>query len=259
MNIYLSTAIVLWLYFSLIFVLAQVMKNNAIVDSFWGPSFLVVAVWTYFASPEQGARSNLMTLLIIIYAVRLFTHITLRNWNKPEDYRYVAMRKKWGNKFPILKAYVNVFLLQGVISYFVSLPIIAVNASPAQDLDVLSFLGLAVWIIGFVFESVGDAQLKHFKSDPNNKGKLMTQGLWAYTRHPNYFGEATMWWGIVLIAVRSLAQFGLIISPVIMTYLLLFVSGVPLLEKRYAGREDFIRYAQRTNKFFPWFPKTGSK
>ena len=255
MNIYLSTAIVVWLYFSSIFVVAQVMKNNAIVDSFWGPSFLLVAVWTYFTSPEQGARSNLITLLIMIYAVRLFTHITLRNWDKPEDYRYVAMRQTWGNRFPVLKAYLRVFLLQGVISYLVSLPVIAVNVSQAQNLNARSFLGLAVWIMGFTFESVGDAQLKRFKRDPNHKGKLMTQGLWAYTRHPNYFGEATMWWGIFLIALRSFAQLGLIISPLIMTYLLLCVSGVPLLEKRYAGREDFARYSQRTSKFVPWFPK----
>lgn len=255
MNIYISTAIVLLIYFSIIFIMAQVMKNNSIVDSFWGPSFLLVAWWTYFMTPQQGIRSTVVTLLITIYAARLFTHITLRNWNKPEDYRYVAMRQKWGNKFPLLKAYTNVFLLQGVISYLVSLPIIAVNASALQTMNGLSYLGLAVWITGFVFESVGDSQLKRFKTDPNNKGKLMTQGLWRYTRHPNYFGEATMWWGIFLLALRGLIQLGLIISPLIMTYLLLFVSGVPLLEKRYAGRDDFKAYAQSTSKFFPWFPK----
>lgn len=255
MNIYLSTALVLFVYFTAIFILAQFMKNNSIVDSFWGPSFLLVAVWTYFATPQQGARSTLVTVLITIYAVRLFTHITLRNWNKPEDYRYVAMRKKWGTNFPILQAYLKVFILQGIISYLVSLPIIAVNASESQRLDLLALLGLGVWILGFTFESVGDRQLTQFKADKNNKGKLMTQGLWAYTRHPNYFGEATMWWGIFLLAARSLLQIALVISPLIMTYLLLFVSGVPLLEKRYENREDFKQYARRTNKFFPWFPK----
>jgi steroid 5-alpha reductase family enzyme len=255
MGIYVSTALVILIYFTLIFILAQVMKNNSIVDSFWGPSFLVVALWTYFATPETGPRSTAVTVLIAIYAIRLFTHITLRNWNKPEDYRYVAMREKWGTKSPVLKAYLNVFLLQGVISYMVALPIIAVNSSDFQKLGIIGFLGILIWIIGFLFESVGDSQLKSFKADAKNKGKLMTEGLWSYTRHPNYFGEAAMWWGIFIISVSGFLDILLIISPLIMTYLLIYVSGVPLLEKRYEGRADFKEYAKRTNKFFPWFPK----
>lgn len=255
MGIYFSTALVILIFFSLIFILAQVMKNNSIVDSFWGPSFLLAALWTYFATPEAGIRSNVVTVLIAIYAIRLFTHITLRNWNKPEDYRYVEMRKRWGSKNPMLKAYLNVFLLQGVLSYLVALPIIAVNSSASQKLGIVSYIGIATWIIGFLFESIGDSQLKSFKANPQNKGKLMTEGLWSYTRHPNYFGEAAMWWGIFLLSVGGFIEIPLIISPLIMTYLLIYVSGVPLLEKRYEGRADFKAYSDRTNKFFPWFPK----
>lgn len=255
MGIYISTAIVILAYFTLVFILAQVMKNNSIVDSFWGPSFLVVALWTYFATAETGLRSAVVTALIAIYAIRLFTHITLRNWNKPEDYRYVEMRKRWGTKNPVLKAYLNVFILQGAISFMVALPIIAVNSSSSQRLGLFGYLGILIWITGFIFESVGDSQLKSFKADPKNKGKLMTGGLWSYTRHPNYFGEAAMWWGIFLISVSGIFDIFLIISPLIMTYLLIYVSGVPLLEKRYEGRVDFREYSERTNKFFPWVPK----
>lgn len=255
MGIYFSTALVILIYFTAIFVLAQIMKNNSIVDSFWGPSFLIVALWTYFAAPEEGARSTAVTILIAIYAIRLFTHITVRNWNKPEDYRYVAMRKRWGDKNPMLKAYINVFLLQGVISYLVALPIIAVNSSASQELGLIGCIGIAIWITGFLFESVGDSQLKSFKADPKNKGRLMTEGLWSYTRHPNYFGEAAMWWGIFIISVSGFSEIILIISPLIMTYLLIYVSGVPLLEKKYESRADFKAYSERTNKFFPWFPK----
>jgi len=197
MGIYFSTALVILTFFSLIFILAQIMKNNSIVDSFWGPSFLLAALWTYFVTSEAGTRSTAVTVLMAIYAIRLFAHITSRNWNKPEDYRYVAMRKRWGSKNPMLKAYLNVFLLQGVLSYLVALPIIAVNSSASQKLGILSYIGIATWIIGFLFESIGDSQLKSFKANPENKGRLMTEGLWSYTRHPNYFGEAAMWWGIV--------------------------------------------------------------
>ena len=129
------------------------------------------------------------------------------------------------------------------------------SASDMQQMKAINYLGVLLWVIGFVFESVGDAQLKAFKADKNNKGKLMTEKLWQYTRHPNYFGESVMWWGIFLVSLSGARDLFTVISPVIITLLLLFVSGVPLLEKKYEGREDFAAYSRRTNKFFPWFPK----
>ena len=254
-NIFVNVSLVILLYFSVIFILAQILKNNSIVDSFWGPGFLLVGIYTFLTSENRGFRAMIVTALVAIWAIRLFMHITIRNWNKPEDYRYINMRKKWGNKFPMLKAYLNVFVFQGIMLFIISLPITVSNSSSNQKIGILGFLGIIIWIIGFYFESVGDKQLKEFKSKPENKGKIMTSGLWSYTRHPNYFGEATMWWGIFVFTITSISQLWIIISPILITVLLLFVSGVPLLEKKYKDRPDFIQYGKRTNKFFPWFPK----
>lgn len=255
MNPYLGSALLLLVFFTIIFVVAQVLKNNSIVDSFWGPSFLLIAVYTLIVATEPGIRSYVLTAMVLIWALRLFFYITVRNWNKPEDYRYINMRERWGNNFPMLKAYLNVFVLQGVLSYIVGLPIISTNTSSVQSLTLINYIGILLWIIGFFFETVGDQQLKTFKAKSENKGKLMTEGLWAYTRHPNYFGESAMWWGIFLVSLAGLRDLPFIVSPIIMTLLLLFVSGVPLLEKKYKDREDFNAYTRRTNKFFPWFPK----
>jgi len=254
---YLVSAILILVYFTIIFVVAQIMKNNSIVDSFWGPGFFIVAAYTFLMVKNPGTRSVVVTTLVTIWAFRLFFYITLRNWNKPEDYRYINMRKRWGNSFPMLKAFLNVFLLQAIINYIVALPIIVTNTSSIQTMSLLNYLGVGVWIFGFIFEVLGDSQLKVFKANKENKGKLMTEGVWKYTRHPNYFGEAAMWWGIFLVSISGLRDSLFIISPLLITLLLLFVSGVPLLEKKYAGREDFEAYARRTNKFFPGFPKKG--
>lgn len=254
-NIFLISAFVIWIYFIGVFLLAQYLKNNSIVDSFWGPGFLVVALVTFILTQHRGSRAILITALVSIWAIRLFTHITIRNWNKPEDFRYINMRKRWGDQFPLLKAYLHVFLLQGVLLFIIAVTIISGNSNPDQTIGLTAILGLILWIIGFFFEAVGDRQLTEFKANPANKGKIMTKGLWSYTRHPNYFGEAVQWWGIFLIAITRPAEIWLIISPIVITLLLLFVSGVPLLEKKYKDRPDFQEYARHTPKFFPWFPK----
>ena len=253
--IYFNTALVVLIYFSLVFILAQILKNNALVDSFWGPGFFVVTGYNFILSEIRGQRSYLILILISIWAFRLFTHITLRNWSKPEDFRYQNMRENWQGKNVVLQAFFKVFMLQGVLLYIISLPLVNSQYSVNQNLNVVNILGIVVWIVGFYFEVVGDRQLKEFKRKKENKGKLLQDGLWKYTRHPNYFGETAMWFGLFLIAIAEIKQIGLIVSPLLMTYLLYFVSGVPLLENKYNGREDFIAYSKRTNKFFPWFPK----
>lgn len=255
MNPYIISAIVLWVYFTIIFLVAQRLNNNSIVDSFWGPAFLLVALSSLLADGSLGVRAVVLAFLVALWAFRLFLYITIRNWNKPEDYRYINLRKRWGTSYARLKAYANVFLLQGILAYLVSIPIMVTSASDMQQMKAINYLGVLLWVIGFIFESVGDAQLKAFKADKNNKGKLMTEKLWQYTRHPNYFGESVMWWGIFLVSLSGARDLFSVISPVIITLLLLFVSGVPLLEKKYEGREDFAAYSRRTNKFFPWFPK----
>lgn len=249
-----AVAVVL-VYFTILFVVAQKLKNNAIVDSFWGPGFLLIALYCWLVTPDAGWRALALLAVVGAWSIRLFFHITVRNWGKPEDYRYQAMREKWGNKNPLLKAFLNVFMTQAFFMLVVGLPVILGMTGDDQRLSPLVYIGVALWVIGFFFESVGDAQLKAFLGNPDNKGKLLTSGLWAYTRHPNYFGEALMWWGVFAISyTEPLTALG-IIGPITITVLLRFVSGVPLLEKQYQDRADFQAYAAKTNTFIPWFPK----
>ncbi|QSX08854.1 DUF1295 domain-containing protein [Alkalibacter rhizosphaerae] len=255
MNIYLESALVVWIYFTIVFFIAQWKKNNSIVDITWGLGFVVLANYLLFRTATFDLRSIVATVLVTAWGLRLFLYIGIRNWGKPEDFRYVAMREKWGTDHYYLKAYANVFLAQAGFLYIVSFPVILVQARDPGGFGWIGLIGLAIWLVGFFFEAVGDYQLRQFLKKPENKGKLMRYGLWKYTRHPNYFGEATMWWGIFLVTLGDL--FGLlgIIGPATISYLLMFVSGVPLLEKKYMKREDFREYAKVTNKFFPWFPK----
>jgi steroid 5-alpha reductase family enzyme len=196
----------------------------------------------------------IVTVLVVIWAARLSIHIYLRNRNKTEDYRYKAWRDAWGKWF-FIRSYLQVFILQGFLLMCVAAPVVAIGIYPGKALGILEYIGLAVWVTGFSFEVIGDAQLAKFLKNPENKGKLMQSGLWAYTRHPNYFGEATMWWGIWIIALGT--PYGLIsiIGPLLITFLLLKVSGVPMLEAKMSAHPDFPEYKRRVSVFVPWFPK----
>lgn len=254
-NVYIGTLFSLLIFFSIIFLIAQVRRNNGLVDIAWGLGFVIVAIYSYAASDYKTDRGSLLTVLVILWGARLAYYLFRRNWNMPEDYRYVNMRKRWGTKFVYLKMFLNVYILQLVLLYIIAQPILSTNTSSNNGLRILDYIGLTVWIIGYFFEVVGDNQLKAFKRKPENKGKLMTNGLWKYTRHPNYFGEAIMWWGIYLIALSVEGGWTTFYSPLIITLLLLFVSGVPLLEKRFKDHPEFKDYASRTSKFIPWPPK----
>ena len=248
------SALLIFIYFMIFFIVAQSIKNNSIVDMGWGAGFIVVALGTLFYQGAYLERNLLITLLILIWGGRLAYHIIRRNWGKPEDFRYAKWRQDWG-RWLVPRAFLQVFMLQGLLMLVISYPIIIINTYPQPGLGLLDYLGLIVWIIGFYFESVGDRQLAEFKKDPANKGHVIKSGLWKYTRHPNYFGEATMWWGIFLIALSVPFGWSAVISPLTITLMLLYVSGVPLLEKKYKDNEEFQAYARVTNRFFPWFPK----
>jgi len=256
MSIYLQVLILVFVYFIILFIIGQVLHNNGLVDIGWGFGFVIVAAFTIFRTGNYDAASIVTTLLVSIWGLRLFYFILKRNWGKPEDFRYVGFRKKWGNKFPLIKAYLQVYFLQTVFMYVISLAIISTNNTPLKK-NILMFtaIGTLIWLIGFFFEAVGDYQLKTFKVGGKNKGRVIKTGLWKYTRHPNYFGEATMWWGIYIISLSTGDWLLNLISPVLITFLLLFVSGVPMLEKRYADNPEFIEYKKVTSKFIPWFPK----
>lgn len=251
MNIYWQILLVLLVYFTILFIIGQLKKDNSIVDIGWGLGFVIVGWFSFSFGGGGSDKRLLLTGLVTVWGLRLAYHIGKRNWGKPEDYRYVKMRQRWGKHFPRLKAYLNVYILQLGIMYIVSLPVIYGNAATKPQFIWLSWLGIGVWTIGFLFESIGDYQLKRFKANPANRGKICDRGLWAYTRHPNYFGDATMWWGLFLIAVNDWSGGWTAIGPALMTYFLIFVSGAKLLEKKYAGRKDYEQYKTRTSGFFP--------
>ncbi|ALG09099.1 DUF1295 domain-containing protein [Kibdelosporangium phytohabitans] len=225
--------------------------RHDLIDVAWGLGFAVVAAVSWAMGAQPGW---LIAVLTIVWGVRLGIHIGLRNRGKPEDPRYVAIRKRAkGN--PNLHLALKVYLLQGVILLFVSLPVQVAQYTAAPPVW-LTVIGALVWLAGFGFETIGDWQLSRFKSDPANKGKLMTTGLWRYTRHPNYFGDAAVWCGLYLLACGSWAGAATVLSPVLMTWLLTNGSGKPLTEKHMRkSRPDYAAYADRTSGFFPLPPK----
>jgi steroid 5-alpha reductase family enzyme len=250
MNFYLTLAVLLFLYMSLWFVISLIKKRNDVADVAWGLGFILVAWTSFFLSGNSGARGLLIGALVSIWGLRLAWHIHSRNYSKTEDYRYLAWRKEWGSLF-YLRSYSQVYLLQGFLLFFIATPIMVINRNNGSTLGWLDFFGVFVWIIGFYFEAVGDAQLAQFVKNPANKGKIMQGGLWAYTRHPNYFGEVALWWGVFIVSLGSAPFYYTLIGPFTITILILFVSGIPLLEKKYEGRRDFEEYKKRTSIFFP--------
>ena len=236
-------------------VISVMIKNASIVDIVWGLGFVVVA-WTVRLTVDgDPARQNLLTVLVTLWGLRLALYLAKRNIGHGEDFRYVLMRRKHGARFPLVSLY-TVFAFQGALMWVVSLPVQLGQADDGVSVGPLAVIGVLLWVVGFVFETVGDAQLARFKKDPSNAGKVMDRGLWSLTRHPNYFGDAVQWWGIGIVAAEAgTAAIGLI-GPVVMTFLLTRVSGVPMLEhsmaKRRPGYEDYVR---RTSAFFPRPPR----
>jgi steroid 5-alpha reductase family enzyme len=234
------------------------LRNASIVDLIWGLGFVLVAWAVRLTVDGNSARQWLLVAMVTIWGLRLSIYLTWRNHGNGEDYRYQAMRRHWGPRFWWVSLF-TVFALQGVLMWTVSIGVQLGQVPDSPGLGPLAGLGVLVWLVGIVFESVGDAQLARFKADPANRGTVMDRGLWRYTRHPNYFGDACVWWGIALVAAESgLGAFG-IIGAVVMTVLLRRVSGVTLLEKslkkRRAGYEEYIA---RTSPFVPRPPKRPS-
>lgn len=245
----------LLVFFIVTFCIAQAQKNNGLVDIAWGMGFVLSSLLSLLVGSPKGPVPLAMTAAVTVWGLRLTWYLLRRNLGKPEDFRYANMRKAWNPRTFYLRMFVRIYLLQLALNFLVNLSTITANLQGIAGWSLLASVGLIVWLIGFLFESVGDWQLKQFKADAANKGKLMGNGLWRYSRHPNYFGEATQWWGIYLMAISGGGNYGLILSPLLITVFLLYVSGVPLLEKKYAGRPDWESYKRRTSKFFPGFPR----
>ncbi|MDD3452715.1 MAG: DUF1295 domain-containing protein [Bacilli bacterium] len=259
METILQTIIIIFVYMNILYIIARMKKNNSIVDIGWGIGFIILALISLLNNINLKYfpfRQILPNILIILWGGRLAYYIFKRNFNKEEDYRYQQMRINWG-KYVNIKSYFYIFMLQGILMYIICLPIIINNISYVDNIYITDILGIIIWIIGYLFEVVGDYQLRKFIKNKNNSGKIMKDGLWKYTRHPNYFGEATMWFGIYFLTIHSKIGIYGIFSPLLITFLLLFVSGVPLLEKKYANNLEFIEYKKRTSIFIPWFTKKG--
>lgn len=247
-------AVLILLYMSTWFVFSLWEKRSDVVDIAWGFGFLVVALVTFVGGGVSFDRGLLVTALVAVWAFRLSLHIFFRNRGKSEDRRYATWREEWGVWFP-LRAFFQVFVLQGMLLLLVATPIVAINVSRGGAWALLDFLGISLWIVGFAFETIGDLQLVRFIRNPENRGKILRTGLWKYTRHPNYFGEVLLWWGVFVIGLSTPLGWIGIVGPLTITILILFVSGVPLLEKGMAGNPEFEMYKKETSIFFPWFPK----
>jgi steroid 5-alpha reductase family enzyme len=242
-------------FFILVFVIAQLKKNNGYIDIAWGMGFVFSTLLSWLLGWPVHLSALVISVLVLIWGGRLTVHLARRNLGRPEDYRYANMRDNWNPKTFYLRMFIQIYLLQLILNFIINFPTIYMNLHDPKGWTALTSAGLIIWLIGFVFETVGDDQLKRFKAKPENRGKLITDGLWRYTRHPNYFGEATQWWGIFIMAASVSGQIFLVISPLVITLFLLFVSGVPMLEKKYAGRPDWEAYKEKTSVFIPFFPK----
>ncbi len=240
--------IALWL-------VSLIKKDASIVDIFWGLGFVMVGWASWKFSDAQSQRGTVLAVLTTVWGLRLGGYLWWRNHGKGEDFRYQAMRKHYGSKFAVKSLFI-VFGLQGVLMWIVSLPVQLGQMTDGAKVGAVGYVGIALWAIGVLFESVGDIQLARFKSDSANAGKVMDKGLWKFTRHPNYFGDACAWWGIAIVAAESrIGLFG-IIGALVMNTLLLKYSGVPILEKSINKRRPgYEEYQRRTSSFIPRMPK----
>lgn len=239
-----------------LWLLSLAIKNASIVDIFWGLGFVLLAAVYFAAADGFTGRKLLVLTLVAAWGLRLSGYILWRSRGKGEDYRYARWREQAGDRF-WWTSLLQVFLLQGLLMWLISAPVLAAqSADEPGHLTLMDLAGTAVWGIGFFFEAVGDWQLARFKADPANKGRVMWSGVWRYTRHPNYFGDATQWWGLYVVAAGASDGYWTLFSPLLMTVLLLRVSGVALLERaQLRTKPQYREYIESTSAFVPWFPR----
>lgn len=254
-RILLTQLAVIIIYMTAWYLIARVLTRFDVADIAWGPGFIISVLTAAAVIESLKPRAYLVMALVIVWGMRLSLHVYLRNRGKPEDARYKAWRQEWGKNANI-RAFFQVFLLQGLLLLVVALPITSVIMAGSSAFTPLDAAGLLIWTTGFLFEAISDLQLLRFKKDPAHKGKIIKTGLWRYSRHPNYFGEVTLWWGIYLIALSAGASWPVIIGPLTITFLILKVSGIPMLEKKYEGNTEFQEYRRRTSAFLPLPPKS---
>lgn len=255
-HVYFLALVIILSFMTLLWILSIFIRNVSIADIFWGTGFIIATVWYHLKGPGFDPRKILIMSLVLLWGLRLSIYLAWRNYGKGEDFRYREFRKKYGEKSYWWISFFQTFLLQGLLMWLISAPLLGAQYYGKNNpLGLLDYSGLLVWLIGFSFETGGDLQLAFFRSRSENKGKVLDKGFWRLTRHPNYFGDSAVWWGYGLICTGA-GSYLPVLGSVLMTLLIIKVSGVTLLEKslieKKSGYEEYIR---KTSPFFPWFPK----
>lgn len=236
---------------NIMFLLALSLRNNSIVDIFWGPGFLIIAFFSAFPFDALNTTKITFGILLAAWSLRLSLHIFMRNKGHGEDFRYAEWRKTW--KHFIFRSYFQVFMLQGLVMLIVSLPVIIIFNSDFTGSPIYTFIGFIVFATGFGMETLADYQLQQFRNNPLNKGHIIRSGLWKWSRHPNYLGEAMLWFGLWIISIPCSYWFVTILSPITITLLLRYVSGVPMMEEKFRNHPEWDEYSAKTPVFLPWF------
>jgi len=255
-QIWIEALVVIIAMMTLLWIISIIIKNVSIVDLFWGAGFVITSFWYFFNTGGYELRKIILVAMVSIWGIRLSVYLAWRNISKGEDFRYREFRRKYGENRYWWISYFQTFLLQGFLMWLISLPLLGAQYLPGKQFaGILDYIGIAVWFTGIIFETGGDYQLARFKSNPENKGKVLDTGFWKYTRHPNYFGDAAVWWGYGLICI-SAGSYLPVIGSLIMTGLIIKVSGVSLLEKSLVEKKpQYKDYIDKTSAFLPWFPK----
>ena len=254
-DVMLASAVAIAILMVTTWLISVAVKNASIVDIVWGLGFVLVGWVSFGVGKGDDVRGWVLAILVSLWGLRLAGYLARRNVGHGEDYRYKAMRKHWGPKFPLISLF-TVFVLQGVLMWIVSLPLQLGQVEASPGFGPIGTMGVLVWAVGLFFEATGDAQLRRFKADPANAGKVMSSGLWRYTRHPNYFGDSVVWWGIAIVAAEAGVGAWGFIGAAVMTFLLVRVSGVALLERSLRKRKpEYEEYARRTSAFVPRPPR----
>jgi len=256
LQIYAQALLVIIIMMTLLWIISIILKNVSIADLFWGFGFVLANVFYFINTDGNIIRKVILLILVTIWGLRLSIYLTWRNYGKGEDFRYREFRKNYGEKRYWWVSFFQTFLLQGVLMWLVSAPLLGAQFEGAdRSPGLLDFTGILFWAIGFTFETGGDFQLARFKSDPSNKGKVLDKGFWKFTRHPNYFGDSAVWWGYGLICL-SAGSYLPVLGSILMTALIIKVSGVALLEKSLKDQKpQYKEYIEKTSTFIPWLPK----
>lgn len=247
------SAATVFVYMSVVFILSRFLKDNSIVDIAWGMGFIFTSsVLLILKNP--GIIGTGIYFMLICWGFRLSLHIFFRNRKRPEDFRYAKWREEWGAREAVI-AFFKVYMLQGLVMVMMLFPLYFSFTGEKYKPGIIQVAGILLFMTGFFIETISDHQLFRFRENKHNRDKLMTGGLWKFSRHPNYFGESVLWWGIWLFSITHPFSVAGIISPLLITLLVRFVSGVPMLEEKYRHRRDFIEYARKTPVFIPFIGK----